>query len=114
MLFVSHNMAEVVEVATRVAVLKSGRKIADRAATGLSADDLAHLIAQQQFGSDILDQQAVAGVHLGSGAEVHVVAAQFRVGLHIADREDLNVLGMNYLSTLERWGVEGRWLILQS
>ena len=28
--------------------------------------------------------------------------------------EDLNVLGMNYLSSLERWGVEGRWLILQS
>ncbi len=36
------------------------------------------------------------------------------VGLHIADHEDLNVLGMNYLSTLRRWGVEGRWLILQS
>ena len=36
------------------------------------------------------------------------------VGLHIADRDDLNVLGMNYLSTLARWGVEGRWLILQS
>jgi aspartyl protease family protein len=36
------------------------------------------------------------------------------VGLHIADHEDLNVLGMNYLSTLQRWGVEGRWLILQS
>ena len=36
------------------------------------------------------------------------------VGLHIADHEDLNVLGMNYLSSLERWGVEGRWLILQS
>ena len=36
------------------------------------------------------------------------------VGLHIAEHEDLNVLGMNYLSTLERWGVEGRWLILES
>jgi aspartyl protease family protein len=36
------------------------------------------------------------------------------VGLHVADNDDLNVLGMNYLSTLERWGVEGRWLILQS
>ena len=35
------------------------------------------------------------------------------VGLHVAENEDLNVLGMNYLSTLERWGVEGRWLILQ-
>ena len=35
------------------------------------------------------------------------------VGLHVAENEDLNVLGMNYLSTLERWGVEGRWLILR-
>ena len=36
------------------------------------------------------------------------------VGLHVAENDDLNVLGMNYLSTLQRWGVEGRWLILQS
>ena len=35
------------------------------------------------------------------------------VRLHIADNEDLNVLGMNFLSSLQRWGVEGRWLVLQ-
>jgi simple sugar transport system ATP-binding protein len=46
---ISHNMAEVIEVATRVAVLKSGRKIADRAAAGLSADDLAHLVMTGQL-----------------------------------------------------------------
>ena len=34
------------------------------------------------------------------------------VALEIADNDDLNVLGMNYLSSLSRWGVEGRWLIL--
>ena len=34
------------------------------------------------------------------------------VGLQIADNDDLNVLGMNYLSSLSRWGVEGRWLVL--
>ena len=34
------------------------------------------------------------------------------VGLHIADNEGINVLGMNFLSSLERWGVEGRWLVL--
>ncbi len=34
------------------------------------------------------------------------------VGLHVADGAGLNVLGMNYLSSLERWGVEGRWLVL--
>lgn len=35
------------------------------------------------------------------------------ITLHIADREDLNVLGMNFLSSLSRWGVEGRWLVLE-
>jgi aspartyl protease family protein len=36
------------------------------------------------------------------------------VGLQVADNDDLNVLGMNYLSSLSRWGVEGRWLSLVS
>lgn len=33
------------------------------------------------------------------------------VRLHVAE-DDLNVLGMSFLSSLERWGVEGRWLVL--
>ena len=36
------------------------------------------------------------------------------VALEVADNDDLNVLGMNYLSSLRRWGVEGRWLSLVS
>ena len=36
------------------------------------------------------------------------------IALEIADNDDLNVLGMNYLSTLSRWSVEGRWLVLVS
>ena len=36
------------------------------------------------------------------------------VALEVADNDDLNVLGMNYLSSLSRWGVEGRWLVLVS
>ena len=33
--------------------------------------------------------------------------------VHISGTDaDLNVLGMNFLSSLQRWGVEGRWLIL--
>jgi len=36
------------------------------------------------------------------------------VGLQVAENDDLNVLGMNFLSSLSRWGVEGRWLILVS
>ena len=34
------------------------------------------------------------------------------VRLQIAEHENLNVLGMNFLSSLTRWGVEGRWLVL--
>ena len=34
------------------------------------------------------------------------------VRMHVAENEDLNVLGMNFLSSLDRWGVEGRWLVL--
>jgi ABC-type sugar transport system ATPase subunit len=37
-------MRDVVALATRVAILKSGRKIADRPIGGLSADDLSHMI----------------------------------------------------------------------
>jgi aspartyl protease family protein len=40
-----------------------------------------------------------------------IVRENFRI--HVADREDLNVLGMNFLTSLDRWSVEGRWLILQ-
>ena len=36
-----------------------------------------------------------------------------QVGMHIADHEDLNVLGMNFLSSLSSWSVQGRWLILK-
>jgi aspartyl protease family protein len=36
------------------------------------------------------------------------------VGIQVADNDDLNVLGMNFLSSLSRWGVEGRWLVLVS
>ena len=36
------------------------------------------------------------------------------VGLQVADHDDLNVLGMNFLSTLSRWSVEGRWLVMVS
>jgi len=36
------------------------------------------------------------------------------VALQIADNDDMNVLGMNYLSSLSRWSVEGRWLVLVS
>jgi len=48
-ILISHNMADVVAVATRVAVLKNGRKVADRPVAGLTADDLAHLVMVGQL-----------------------------------------------------------------
>lgn len=41
---VSHNMADVVAVATRVAILKAGRKTVDRPVAGLDAATLAQMI----------------------------------------------------------------------
>ena len=32
----------------------------------------------------------------------------------VTANDDINVLGMNWLSSLQRWGVEGRWLILEA
>jgi aspartyl protease family protein len=52
-------------------------------------------------------------VATGNAAELEVGDIKRQnLTLHIADDEDLNVLGMNFLSSLQRWGVEGRWLIL--
>ena len=35
------------------------------------------------------------------------------IGVQVAGNDDnLNVLGMNFLSSLSRWGVQGRWLVL--
>jgi aspartyl protease family protein len=51
----------------------------------------------------------------GRAAQLEVGGiARNDVGLQIADNDDLNVLGMNFLSSLSRWGVEGRWLVLVS
>lgn len=35
------------------------------------------------------------------------------VRMFVADGDELNVLGMNFLTSLQRWGVEGRWLVLE-
>lgn len=36
------------------------------------------------------------------------------IGIDVNRQSSTNVLGMNYLSSLSRWGVEGRWLVLVS
>src|SRR3954451_11899488 len=57
----------------------------------------------------------VIRVSSGRAAELGVGGiTRTDVGLQIVDNDDLNVLGMNFLSSLTRWGVEGRWLVLVS
>jgi ABC-type sugar transport system ATPase subunit len=43
-ILVSHNMTDVIAVASRVAIFKSGRKVIDRPVAGLDADALAHMV----------------------------------------------------------------------
>lgn len=43
-ILISHNMRDVVALATRVVVLSRGRKIVDRPIDGLTADDISHMI----------------------------------------------------------------------
>ena len=51
----------------------------------------------------------------GRAAELQVGGITRRdVGVQVVDNDDMNVLGMNFLSSLSRWSVEGRWLILVS
>jgi aspartyl protease family protein len=57
----------------------------------------------------------VIQVASGRAAELQVGGIVRRdVGVQVADNENLNVLGMNFLSSLSRWTVEGRWLVLVS
>ncbi|HEY0294011.1 MAG TPA: ATP-binding cassette domain-containing protein [Bordetella sp.] len=43
-ILISHNMADVVALADRVAILKGGVKVAEREVAGLDADRLAHMV----------------------------------------------------------------------
>ena len=70
--------------------------------------------------SDRRDQYVRTGngvVRLASGRAEKLTIGNIErrdVTVEVADNDDLNVLGMNYLSSLSRWGVEGRWLVLVS
>ena len=70
--------------------------------------------------ADARDQMVRTGngfIHVARGRAQSVSIAAIEredVGLHIVEGDEMNVLGMNFLSTLTRWGVEGRWLILEA
>src|SRR3954463_7719644 len=51
-------------------------------------------------------------VSSGRAAVLRVGGIERRdIGLQVADNDNLNVLGMNFLSSLSGWRVEGRWLV---
>ena len=74
-------------------------------ADAIERDDMAAL--RDELG----DLQLQVVYHARMAEEVGDIQ-RTNLAVHIADGEDLNVLGMNFLSSLQRWGVEGRWLIL--
>lgn len=54
-------------------------------------------------------------VALGRASSLTVADVERRdLVVHVAANDDMNVLGMNWLSSLRRWSVEGRWLILEA
>lgn len=54
-------------------------------------------------------------VALGRANSLSVADVERRdLVVHVAAHDDMNVLGMNWLSSLRRWSVEGRWLILEA
>lgn len=54
-------------------------------------------------------------VRLGRANSLSVADVERRnLVVHVAANDDMNVLGMNWLSSLRRWSVEGRWLILEA
>ena len=81
------------------------RKTAQKAGVQVSAQ-------RDQF---VRTGNGIIRVSSGRAAELEVGGiARTDVGLQVADNVDLNVLGMNFLSSLSRWGVEGRWLVMVS
>ena len=57
----------------------------------------------------------VVPVQRGRAEELKVGTIERRnVAVHISEAfGDMNVLGMNFLSSLSGWGVEGKWLVLK-
>ena len=80
-----------------------GRQTA--AATGLDVSDRRDQIVRTGNG--------VIRVSSGRADEIELGGIRRTdVAVQVADNDDINVLGMNFLSSLRRWGVEGRWLVL--
>ncbi len=93
--------------------------LVDSGATTTTVDrqtaELAGVMISTRRDQYVRTGNGVIRVASGQADELQIGGISRRnVGLEIADNDNLNVLGMNYLSSLRRWGVEGRWLVLVS
>ena len=80
-----------------------GRNAAERA--GVEINPVADQLVRTGNGVVRVSSASARSLEIGS-------IERRDVRMHVAENEDLNVLGMNFLSSLDRWGVEGRWLVL--
>ena len=76
--------------------------------------------AANAAGMDIGTRRATVITANGPTSVMQSYADRLQIGsiertdfpVDVSEQEGLNLLGMNFLSSLQRWGVEGRWLIL--
>ena len=96
---------------------KDVKFLVDSGATMTTVDrntaNAAHLNVSARADQFVRTGNGVIRVSSGRADEIVIGGITRRdVGVQVADNDDLNVLGMNYLSSLSRWGVEGRWLVM--
>lgn len=95
------------------------RFLVDSGATMTTIDrataDAAGVAVISDQGPLVRTGNGIIRVATGRADSLSIATIQRRdVGLHIVEVDDMNVLGMNFLSSLRRWGVEGRWLVMVS
>ena len=86
--------------------------------TSLSRETAQRVGVERSGGFQAMVQTANGVVMVDRGRAQSIAIGPIRrndVAVHISDAfGDMNVIGMNFLSTLSAWGVEGRSLVLRS
>lgn len=77
-------------------------------ASGIAPDDALGVMVETANGTAMFDRGTADTVRVGP-IERRALAVQISRG-----GDDLNVIGMNFLSTLSSWGVEGTTLVLRA
>lgn len=91
-------------VDTGATITTVDRRVAER--TGLAMLEGAQQQVQTANGSVLVGVGRAKSLSVGSIREQDVM-------IQVSDIDDVNVLGMNFLRKLGRWGVEGRFLVLE-